>query len=206
MTERTAATRLGLLRTRRRLERVERGIDMLRHKREALVAELFRAARPAVEARRRVAEAAAEAHRALFGALAAHGADGVRALGWPPRDLTVDIDTGHVWGVAVPRVVDAPPLFRALAARGVAPGAAGPSAVTAARGYERLIDLIVAAAPHELLLAGLGRALARTSRQESTLDRRVAPDLRGRIRSIAAMLSEREREDQARLRHLRRRR
>ena len=110
-----------------------------------------------------------------------------------------------MWGVPVPSVVQAPTLRRTLAARGVAPGVAGPSAVTAARGYEELADLILESAPHELLLTALGQALARTSRQESTLERRVAPELRARIGAIAAMLSEHEREDQARLRHLRRR-
>ena len=206
MSDRAPSTRFGLLATRRRLERVDRGIDLLRRKREALVAELYRAARPAVEARRQVSEAAATAHRALLAALAGHGADGVRAMGWPARDLEIEIEMGQVWGVPLPRIVGVPSLQRTLAARAVAPGPAGPSVVDAASGYEHLVELMLAAAPHELLLAGLGRALARTSRQESTLDRRVAPALRGRIRAIAATLAEREREDQVRLRHLRRRR
>ena len=41
---------MNLVRARRELDRVKRGIGLTRRKREALVAELFRLARPAVDA------------------------------------------------------------------------------------------------------------------------------------------------------------
>ena len=50
MSERLAATRSHLLRSRRRLERIGRGIALLTRKRRALAAELFRMAAPAIEA------------------------------------------------------------------------------------------------------------------------------------------------------------
>jgi len=67
-------TRSNLIRHRRRLERVRKGIDLLTRKRQALVADLFRVATPAIEARTRVEESAARAYPALLGAAAAHGA------------------------------------------------------------------------------------------------------------------------------------
>ena len=48
---RPAPTRQNLLALERRLEHVGKGTGLLRRKREALVAELFRLARPAVSAR-----------------------------------------------------------------------------------------------------------------------------------------------------------
>ena len=82
---RPAATRQNLLATTRRLERVVRGTGLLRRKREALVTELFRLARPAAELRRTIAERAEAAWPALLDALGEEGESGLRALGWPAR-------------------------------------------------------------------------------------------------------------------------
>ena len=84
-------TRMNLLRAARRLERVTRGVGLLRKKREALVSELFRLARPAADARGEITNAARRAYPALLGALALHGRTGLRALAWPGRDLTVEV-------------------------------------------------------------------------------------------------------------------
>ncbi len=200
---RLAAARLGLLHARRRAARVERGIDLLRKKREALVAELMRLARPAIEARRRLGDEAAAAHRALLGALAAHGADGLRALGWPARELAVEVDVHRVWGVAVAHLGAAPPVRRTIAARGLSPASTGPAALAAAAANENVVELLLDAAAREVVLRGLGEALARTTRQLYTLEERVLPPLQDQIADVARVLDEREREDQQRLRRFR---
>ena len=101
---RVAPTRMNLLRTRRQLEQVARGTALLRRKREALVNELFQLARGAVATRARIAEQAADAYPALLGALARHGHAGLTVLGWPSRDLQVEIRAGRVWDVPVAEV------------------------------------------------------------------------------------------------------
>jgi len=63
-----APTRQNLIGLERRLERVAKGTALLRRKREALVAELFRLARPAATARVSIAERAATAYPLLLGA------------------------------------------------------------------------------------------------------------------------------------------
>ena len=55
--ERTSPTRMNLLRAARRLGQVTRGVGLLRRKREALVTELFKLARPAADARALIADA-----------------------------------------------------------------------------------------------------------------------------------------------------
>ncbi|MFP3940792.1 MAG: V-type ATP synthase subunit D [Thermoanaerobaculia bacterium] len=199
---RLAPTRTSLLRARRRLDRVGRGIVLLRRKREALVTELFRTARPAVEARERIQQAADRAYETLPAALAAHGEPGLTALGRPSRGLEVEVERGQVWGLEVPRITGRDPVRRSLAARGTAPGPAGPAATAAAEGFEELLELLLEAAPRELLLRQLGAALARTSRQLGTLERRLAPALETEVRRIAATLEERERDEHLRLRRL----
>lgn len=195
-------TRMVLLRTARRLGAVRRGAALLRRKREALVGELFRVARPAADARARIEAATRSAYPALLAALAAHGATGLEALAWPPRDVALDIEAGSVWGIPIARIGRRPPLARSLAARGMPPGPAGPAALRAAAEFERLAELLLDAAPREMLLRRLGEALAHTSRQVNMLERRVTPTLERQLAAVRRALDEREREERLRLKHL----
>lgn len=206
MTVRAAPTRAELLRARRLLARVERGVALLTRKREALVRELFPLARPAAEARREIADAATAAYQGELAALALHGDGAVAATGWPPRELAVDVDVQRVWGLAVPRLGALPAWERDLAARHTAPSATPPILVDAAGRFERLAASLLDAAARELHVRALGQALGRTSRQLHTLEQRVAPDLRARIAAVTRALDEREREEHTRLRQLRTRR
>ncbi len=199
-TARLHATRSELLRARRRLERSETGSALLRRKRERLVTELFKLARPAEDARTRIGAAAREAYPALLAALAMEGVSGVRAIGWPTREYLMEVEAGSVWGVVVSRIISRPPVPRTLAARGTAPSETGPAAVEAASAFERLTELLLEAAPQEMLLRRLGGALAQTSRQVQTLERRVSPKLAREIARVRRVLDEREREERLRLR------
>lgn len=202
---RMAATRLNLIRAERRLERVRKGAALLRRKREALVTELFRLARPAAGARKLIEDGARRGYAALLGALAIHGRPGLRAFAWPGRDLRVEIRSAQIWGIPVASITSRPPLVRTVAARGTAPGSAGPGTMAAAGEFERLTEMLLDAATREMLIRRLGEALARASRQVHTLERRVTPDLQGQMAGVRRTLEEREREEHLRLKHLTRR-
>jgi len=195
---RVAATRLGLLRAQRRLERLERGTSLLRRKREALVAELFSLARSALDTREQIETQARAAWPRYLDALAAEGAGALTGLAWPSRELAVRVTARVVWGVPVADLETTGPIVRTLAARGLLPGTA-PAAVEAAEAFERLTDLLVRAAPREMLLRRLGEALAQTTRQVNRLERRVAPELRRDAARVRSALDEREREEHSRL-------
>lgn len=199
-------TRHALLRDRRRLERVRRGEEILRHRRRALVTELFRIARPAADTRAAVENRADEAYSALVHALATVGGDATRSLGWPSRTIPVGLETFEQWGITAVRVEPLERTRRSESARELAPGEAGPAASAATDAFEDLVDLLLDAASREVALRRLGRALAQASRQLNTLERRVAPDLEGRISRTTRVLEEREREDHQRLKLLARRR
>jgi V/A-type H+-transporting ATPase subunit D len=202
----SAPTRQNLLRSRRRLERVTKGVSLLRRKREALVAELFRLARPAAAQRVSIADRAARAYPALLAALAGEGSAGLRAIGWPVRELKVEIRPAQVWGIPISELLERPPIQRSLAARGTPPGSTGTAPVTTAIEFELLIELLLDAANRETLLRRLGEAVSRTSRQVNTLERRIGPDLDHRITLIRRALDEREREEHLRLSRLQRQR
>lgn len=201
-----APTRQNLLRSRRRLERVNKGVGLLRRKREALVTELFRIARPAADQRMSIADCAARAYPALLAALADQGAASLRVIGWPPRELKVEMRPTQVWGIPISELLQRPPVQRSLAARATPPGSTGTAPVSAATEFELLIELLLDAANRETLLRRLGEAVSRTSRQVNTLERRVGPDLGQRIMLIRRALDEREREEHLRLSRLQRRR
>lgn len=199
---RLPATRQNLVQTARRLERVRKGTELLRRKREALVSELFRVARPAVHLRSAIAERAASAYPALAAALAQEGYAGLRAIGWPGRALEVETRTAQVWGVQVAEIVARPAIRRTLAARGTPAEAVGPSAASAATEVELLAELLIDAAGREALLRRLGDAVSRTSRQVNMLENRLTPALRANLAAIRRTLDEREREEHLRLRQL----
>ncbi len=196
------ATRAELLRTRRRLARLGKGADLLRRKREALVSELFRLARPAADARAAITTAATAAYPLLGPALAEHGSCGLRTLGWPSRDFRVEVEPGTVWGVVVSRIVARPSVPRTRGARGVTPAATGLATELATTAFEEFAELLLEAAPQEMLLRRVGEALAQTSRQVHTLERRVAPRLERNAVRVARTLEEREREERLRLSRL----
>lgn len=200
------ATRSHLLRTRRRLERLAKGTELLRRKREALVSELFRLARPASDVRTRIVAAAQRAYPLLVPALADHGLAGLRAIGWPTRPFEVEVEPGSVWGVVVSHLIARPAVPRTLGARGTAPMTAGLRTTRAATAFEELAELLLDAAPKEMLLRRVGEALAQTSRQVHTLERRVSPQLQRDVTRVRRVLDEREREERLRLGGLLRRR
>lgn len=73
---------------------------------------------------------------------------------------------------------------------------------TEAAEFEHLTELLLDAAPREMLIRRLGEALSQTSRQVNTLERRVAPELRQQMKGVRRALEEREREEQLRRKHL----
>lgn len=200
---RSPATRMELLEARRRLERVERGVELLRKRREALVRELFELTRPAAELRSRMGHAADAAYGALLEALGAEGAEGLRAAGRPRRRLEVELEPRTVWGLSVPELGDPPTVRRSIADRGLASTRPDPAPLVAAERFEELVEFVLSAASGETLIRRLGQALRRTSRQVHSLERRLGPALDGEIRRIESVLEEREREERVRLRRLR---
>jgi V/A-type H+-transporting ATPase subunit D len=213
-----AATRSNLVRLRRRREQVDRGAALLRRKRESLVAELFERAKPAVDSRRAIEVGAARAYEALLAALAAAPSTELAALGWPEREVRLEVSRRDVWGIRGIELVAHPSvdgpgggtsrtlnIVRSAAARGVAPGPNDAAAEDAADRFERLLEQLLVAAPEELFLRRIGRALGHVTRLVNTLEQRVAVSLARDASSMQRTLEEREREEHLRLKRFARR-
>jgi V/A-type H+-transporting ATPase subunit D len=81
----------------------------------------------------------------------------------------------------------------------------GPAAALAAEEFEKLLELLLEAAPREQLMQRLGIALGQTTRQLRGLEQRVEPTLRARMLAIRRTLEERERDERIRLKLMGRR-
>ena len=140
-------TRSGLVRANAQLGRVQKGRELLNRKREALITELFKSARPALNARQEVEERASEAYRALLRALAARGQASLETYAWPERQIRVELEHKQLWGISVPSVVSHSPVQRTLTARETAAPSVGPAAAQTATEFERLVELVLEALP-----------------------------------------------------------
>jgi V/A-type H+-transporting ATPase subunit D len=197
-----AATRSNLLRLRHRLAQVERGASLLRRKRESLVSELFERARPAVDSRRAIEEQALVAYRALLEALATTGQRDLRALGWPAREVTIEVEPHEAWGIRGVALAARPMLVRGFAARGIAAGPGDSTASEAARQFEIFLEQLLAAAPEEMFIRRLADALRHVTRLVNTLEQRVSVSLDRDVVGMQRTLEEREREEHLRLKHV----
>jgi V/A-type H+-transporting ATPase subunit D len=172
---------------------------LLRRKREALVAELFERARPAVEARRAIDDQARLAYDALFEALSALGRERLIAIGWPERDVQVDLLPREAGGIHGVTYAKPPSLVRTPAARGLAPAPEEASAQVAAEQVERFVELVLRQAPDDIFMRRLAESLSRVSRLVNTLEQRVTTALDQELDSMRRTLDEREREEHLRL-------
>jgi vacuolar-type H+-ATPase subunit D/Vma8 len=174
----------------------------LKRKRQSLVEELFARARTAVTSREGIDAQARRAWRSLWLALSASGNSGLIPLGWPTREIDVDLRTVELWDIRATELMNRPPLVRSLAARAVVPGPGDAASQDAAREFERLLEQLVDAAPQEHAMRRLGESLSRTTQLVNTLEQRVAVRLAADLAAIRRTLNEREREEHLRIKRL----
>jgi V/A-type H+-transporting ATPase subunit D len=178
---------------------------LLNRKREALISELFRSARPALDARKQVEDGANQAYAVLLHALAARGQAALQTYAWPKREIIVELEERRIWGIPVPTVVSHSRIRRTLGGRDTTAAAVGPAAARTAAEFEQLVELVLESLPKEQLVRRLGVALGKTTRQVNTLQLRVEPVLTAELHALRGMLEERERDERSRLRHVLRR-
>jgi V/A-type H+-transporting ATPase subunit D len=201
-TSRLPATRSNLVRLRRRLNQIDEGAALLRKKREALVRELFGRVRPMIDARAAIERQSLQAYGALHAALAARGRDDATALAWPGRRIGIELNELSVWGLRGSELRNIPRLVRTAAARGTVPGHGDAGPQQAAEEFERLVEILLEAAPRELVMRRLSGALSGTSRLLNTLEQQLSASLGKELVRMRRTLDEREREEQLRLKRI----
>ena len=202
MAEVVSATRMNLLQRRDQLRVAQQGVDLLKRKRDALVADFFKIVRESLAARERLAAACREAYVMLTLAKAWEGREALEAAALPARrDILVDIDIRNVWGTKIPEVTIAD-VRRPMMERGQNPVATSARTIESTGNFEEVLAAILAVAATEIKLRKIGEEIKKTTRRVNALEQVVIPRLRSETRYIASVLEQRAREDVFRLKRI----
>jgi len=204
MPELISPTRMNLLQRRNQLRVAQQGVDLLKRKRDALVADFFKVVREALAARERLAAVAQDAYVFLSLAKAVEGKPALEAAAMAERRaLAVDVEIRNVWGTKIPEV-RVSGVRRPAAEHAPNPVATSARTMETTAKFEELLDAIFQVAATEIKLRKLGEEIKKTTRRVNALEQVVVPRIRAEIRYIAAVLEQRAREDIFRLKRIKR--
>ncbi|MCX5970302.1 MAG: V-type ATP synthase subunit D [Coprothermobacterota bacterium] len=200
--ESISPTRMNLLARRSQISLAFQGVDLLKRKRDALVADFFDMVRQAYQQRDQLEKLSQKSYLAL--ALAKSHAspevlDTLGALG--ARSVQASIETRNIWGVRVPDL-QSPPLRRLPHQRGWNPQWQSYTITQAADAFESFLESLVPIAGLEIKIQKMGSEIKKTTRRVNALEQVVIPRLREEIAYIKSVLEQREREDMFRLKRV----
>ncbi len=202
MPEAVSPTRMNLLQRKQQAKVAIQGVDLLKRKRDALVADFFNIVRQSLAARERLTKACEEAYVLLALATAWEGREALEAAAMADkREVLVDITVRNVWGTKIPEVA-VKEVRRALLERGHNPTTTSARTVESASNFEEVVRAILDVAATEIKLKKIGEEIKKTTRRVNALEQVVIPRITGEIRFIAAVLEQRAREDVFRLKRI----
>ncbi|WP_447976665.1 V-type ATP synthase subunit D [Candidatus Nitrospira bockiana] len=197
-------TRMNLLLLKRRIEVAQRGLELLRSKREALMREFFAVMDRVAESRGQLEAVIGHALSTLAPALGMEGRASLRSAGYAAkRTLSIELIERNVWGVRFPEVHYAP-VLRGLDARGYATSGVSTHIDETARRFEQVLELVLRSVSVELRLKKLGSETKKVTRRINALNEVMIPVLTREVRTIRQTLEEREREDLFRMKRFKR--
>lgn len=195
-------TRMELIKLKKRVKLAERGRDLLKEKRDALVLEFFDVMRLVRDARNSVNEATALAHRSLSICYAAMGTQDTRQIStYSIGDVDVTMGSRNIMGVVVP-TLEVGSATRKVTERGYSFLGGSSRLDQASAAFEEALNAIMSLAAAEERARKVVRELEKTKRRVSALDNVVVPRLHGSIRLIEDKLEELERENFSRLKKI----
>ncbi len=193
---------MNLLQRKQQAKIATQGVDLLKRKRDALVADFFNIVRQALTAREQLTKISEEAYVMLALAKAWEGREALEAAAMADRrDVLVDIDVRNVWGTKIPEVA-VKEVRRTLLERGHNPTSTSLRTVESASNFEDVLHAILEVAATEIKLRRIGEEIKKTTRRVNALEQVVIPRLIGEIRFITAVLEQRAREDVFRLKRI----
>jgi len=200
--EGVSPTRMELLKLTRRVKLAEKGHDLLKEKRDALIAEFLDVVSEVRAARKEMEEKLKEAFNNLILAQALLGVENVRQISlMTARKISLDFDARSIMGVSVP-VIEAESFSRKATERGY--GFVDTSAVLdrCARSFEEALEKIIKVAEVEETVRRLAEEVEKTKRRVNALEYILIPKLKATRKYIQMRLDEMERENFIRLKKI----
>jgi len=189
--ENVRPTRLELLRTRRRIVVAKKGLNLLKLKRSALIAEFFSMSREAMRLRGDLQARIARGYAAIRMAEMMEGPTRLENISMLLPDVRpIAVSTKNVMGVRTPRVDRG----------GYAPVAARelldlPTSVQESiRHFQGIYQVVLDIAEKENALRRLLREIEKTKRRASAIENVLIPRLQGTVRYIKFRFDELERD------------
>lgn len=200
--ENVSPTRMNMLALKAQAGLAIQGVDLLKRKRDALVAEFFAIVKKTLTAREELAGSCGAAYRSLILVKAYEGKEAVESLALAgKREIVLDVKTRSVWGVKIPEIGELD-FVRGPLGRGYSPTGASLRAELTAKQFERILSLLVAIAGIEARLRRVGAEIKKATRRVNALEQVVIPRTQAQIRFIRGVIEQREREDIFRLKRI----
>ncbi len=194
-----APTREQFLALRKQFDVIKKGLELLKSKREALMKEFFGIVEESIELRSSLTSLLNRAQRDLERARALNGDGAIESFAYAvKRDVSLNIKVRNIWGVFVPEIEETA-LKRSLEARDISPIGERAELMDVAKEFETAADLIARIASKEVRLTRLGEVIKSDTRKINAISEVILPSMHRRIKYIARVLEEREREEIFRL-------
>jgi V/A-type H+-transporting ATPase subunit D len=201
--EGVSPTRMELLYLRRREKLAEKGHDLLREKRDALIAEFLDVVGEVRGARKEAEEKLQEAFSYLILAQARLGVDEVRQLSlMTPQEISLEFSSRSIMGVSVPILELKSELARNVTDRGYGFVDSSAAVDKCARGFEEALEKIIKLAELEEAVRNLAGEVEKTKRRVNALEYVMIPRLKTTRKYIQMRLEEMERENFTRLKKI----
>lgn len=198
--EQVHPTRSELLKCKSGRGLADQGMNLLKRKRDALLAEFMPIIDETMRLSLRLERVTMEAQFELSMAKAKDGGPVIRSASYASSgEALVDITGTHVMGVPIPVIRKGSSATRAMTKRGYAITGVTSRVDGVADKFEEIIDVIIESADIETRLKRLGEELRKTNRRVNALENIVIPEYTEQIKFINMSLEERAREDIFRL-------
>ncbi|KXB07896.1 ATP synthase subunit D [candidate division MSBL1 archaeon SCGC-AAA382M17] len=195
-------TRGELLKLKRRIDLAERGHELLREKRDALITEFFDNLSLLRERREKVDERLENAFEKLVKAKVTIGTlELEEAAEVTKSKLEIDIDSRNIMGVKVP-IIEAEGLERKNTERGYSIQQTSSTLDEASKEFEKALRDILELAEAEETVKQLAKNIEKTKRRVNSLEHILIPRLEDNRDYIEMRLEEQERETYFRLKRV----
>ncbi len=201
--EGVSPTRMELLWLRRRERLAEKGHDLLREKRDALIAEFLDVVGEVRGARKDAEDKLKEAFDYLIIAQAGLGVEEVRQLSlMTPQEISLDFSSRSIMGVSVPILELQKELTRNVTDRGYGFMDSSAAVDKCARSFEEALEKLIKLAELEEAVRNLAGEVEKTKRRVNALEYVMIPRLKATRKYIQMRLEEMERENFTRLKKI----
>ena len=192
--------RTYLLQQKEKQQAVENSLNILKARRQALIAEFLASARPFLMSRREISTEYRRAIEELQLSLAREGRTGVASIAAiSDQEVGVKIEPRNILGVRYKEATITSSISREADQRHYDIGMTCPHLEEAIARFEIVAESMLKVAAFESKLKKLSRDIRQLSRKSRVLEQRVLPSLGRNLKMASQYISEREREDYYRL-------